>query len=375
MKGFTKLVILWFLLVLAAPAVAQLDNRAFTEEKPLAQADSGRLTLWLQGLTYFRNNEYFNPPAAGYTLIGYQFIPRLSLQLGPRLRAEAGLFVRQEHGDHPIIRQVMPIFTLQARLDSLEIVMGTLQGSLSHGLIEPLYHFENLIQRRIEQGLQLRYKRGPLRIDTWLNWVRYLPPGANFKEEFLVGSVNSYTPRMSGPVQAQLHLQVLFSHRGGQISTDTSAGHTALHLAPGFSLYTRGWPQLRLDYYFVHYATSQKLDYMRGQGHYPNLSLNWPRLRLMASYWQGCRFVSAWGDPRFQSVAEAYATPQPWEEPTRQVLIGRLLYDLALFGRNTLTLRFEPHYDLRQGTLDYNYGVYVNLLQPVVLRRFVALQP
>ena len=74
------------LLVMVGPARAQLDNRAFTSAAPgaswlphvSAPSDSlaGPFRLSVHAFTFFKDNEYFNKIADGYTLFGTQLNPQ-----------------------------------------------------------------------------------------------------------------------------------------------------------------------------------------------------------------------------------------------------------------------------------------------------------
>ena len=363
---------LW--LALAAGAFAQLPNTIFSDYKPIIAADSQSLSLQVYGLTYLRNNEYFVPPASGYTLFGHQVSPRLRWQPAPNFVAEGGIFLNRSFGDNFIFNQVIPIFNLQYRYDSLQVVFGTLAGALSHNLIEPLFAFERLLTNRQEQGVQFLWKRGPVQADLWMDWQRYQFAGAPFRERFFFGTSNRLSLISKDRFKLWVPLQATIAHAGGQRGVDsliTTEVANTIHTASGLGLDWGNEPTLRVEYYYTTYSYSGQNppggQYSSGNGHYPGVSVRWPRLTLMAQYWQGNGWVNPVGAELFSNVALPYSPDATWAVDRRQVLFLRALYYLPIFTGSTLAFRVEPHYDITQQRFDYNFGFYLQLDQGIRL--------
>jgi hypothetical protein len=86
---------LFIFIVLAAlqPVAAQYDTYSVNEPQEINAADSGKIELRFNSLSYFRNHEYFNQIWDGYTLFGNQFNPQLSFSPNARLRVEGGIWI------------------------------------------------------------------------------------------------------------------------------------------------------------------------------------------------------------------------------------------------------------------------------------------
>ena len=115
---------------MAIPAQAQLDNEAFTGSNPgkashlqplpgagesvandlvLPDSAAGQLRLSVHAFTFFKDNEYFNKIADGYTLFGTQLNPQLVYYPLKELRLEAGVFLWKDFGN-PTLKQVRPTY-------------------------------------------------------------------------------------------------------------------------------------------------------------------------------------------------------------------------------------------------------------------------
>jgi hypothetical protein len=119
---------------------AQLNNKAFENRMVLEPADSGKLFLGLHFLGFGKNNEYFNTTIDGYTLFGYQLNPYLSYHISKNVRLDAGVYLQKDFGNTNY-SQTVPTLSLKVRKDNFNFIFGTLESSLNHQLIEPLYDF------------------------------------------------------------------------------------------------------------------------------------------------------------------------------------------------------------------------------------------
>ncbi|WP_152426338.1 hypothetical protein [Cesiribacter andamanensis] len=207
------------LLGLGLPARGQLNNEAFYLRFPVVAADSGKLQLHTYALGFSRNNEYFQRFADGYTYFGYQGMAWLSYQPDARVRVWGGLFMRDDFGTNRL-QEVQPVFRIQARFDSLQLIFGTLQGSLNHQLIEPMYDFERVMVDRLEEGLQLLYEKERFWLDVWIDWERTIYLGSPFQERVSGGFSSRLDLAKKEKTRLVLPLQMLAFHQGGQIDTD-----------------------------------------------------------------------------------------------------------------------------------------------------------
>ncbi|RYE89162.1 MAG: hypothetical protein EOO37_05500, partial [Cytophagaceae bacterium] len=190
---------------MAAPAWAQLDNRAFTESKtplekysrdeeafftrvgeiPVGYDESKKIEqdsvsaalvrkpLYLQfkSFTFFKDNEYFNEIVEGYTLFGTQLNPQLVYYPTKDLRLEAGVFLWKDFGN-PQLRQVRPTFRGTWTVGDNQLIFGNILPNLNHGYIEPLLDFERVILKPLEEGLQYRRTSKHVFLDVWVDWLK-----------------------------------------------------------------------------------------------------------------------------------------------------------------------------------------------------------
>jgi hypothetical protein len=137
------------LLLVSGVTFSQLNNSAFEQRMAIQSADSGKLYLGLNLLGFGKNNEYFDTTVEGYTLMGYQVNPYLSYHVAPNVRLDAGVYAQKDFGNEEY-SEVKPTLSLKITNGNLGFVFGTLEGSLNHRLIEPLYDFERVLKNRLE---------------------------------------------------------------------------------------------------------------------------------------------------------------------------------------------------------------------------------
>lgn len=79
----------------------------------------------------------------------------------------------------------------------------------------------------------------------------------------------------------------------------------------------------------------------------------------MLSYWRGDGYISELGGRLYQSASTTFKNPDYLEEE-RELLILRLMKDIALLDNLTLTLRLEPLVDFNDPKLEFSSGFYLN---------------
>lgn len=348
------------------PAVAQLDNTAFDQFQPLVPRDSNALLLGVNMLGFNKNNEYFNDIADGLTLFGYQFNPYFSYQVGSRFKVSGGIYLQQDFGNDDF-NEVAPVFTLSYELLGGRVIFGTLEGSTSHRLVEPLYDFERVLIDRLENGFQFKIERPSLFLDLWVDWQNMIYPGDNDQEEVTAGlSLNKQL--RDGSTKVEFPLQALVFHRGGQVDTSPLPLQTYFNSAVGGILERTlpGKPFIRsfkLEGYHIYYrdfSSTQLQAYQDGTGLYLNASIKTRvHLDVMASYWRGNEFISITGGQLYPSVSSTVDDPLALE-PDRQLLILRFMHELKLAENISISTRFEPYYDVENSLFEFSHGFYVN---------------
>lgn len=392
---------------MAAPAQAQLDNRAFTAPDPgnvsqrlILSDDVGRTTpypvqdtvgsaafassrnapqrgdlrLSLNAFTFFKDNEYFNDIVEGYTLFGTQLNPQLVYYPTKELRLEAGVFLWKDFGN-PTLKQVRPTYRATWTHGSSQFIFGNIKANLHHGYIEPLLDFERVMLKPLEEGLQYRLNTKRVFLDTWVDWLRQEYPGVNYQEQIAGGLSSSF--RLTNDerrVQLSIPLQFTARHFGGQIDTLHAPVQTLFNYASGVvarvPLGSGALQAVRLNAYGVlfddHSMGNYRLPYQTGKALYLNGTLETRYVDLMLSYWQGHQFYAPLGGNYYPSIASRYGTPG-YTDADRRLLLVRLLRDFRISDAAALTVRVEPVYDFGHSLLDFSFGFYLNFRQEWLL--------
>ncbi|QNE40612.1 hypothetical protein F1C16_14085 [Hymenobacter sp. NBH84] len=367
---------------------AQLDNRAFTNTEPGKKSEltfnqqassseeentAGDLQLSVRSFTFFKDNEYFNRIIEGYTLFGTQLNPQLVYYPTANLRLEGGVFLWKDFGNARL-RQVRPTFRATYTKGNSEFIFGNIRPHLNHGYIEPLFNFERVILKPLEEGLQYRYVSDRVGLDVWVDWQRQQYRYSNYQEEIAGGLSGSV--RLTGassPVTVSLPLQFTATHRGGQIDTIDRPLQTLFNGATGvearYQLPTHPTTAFRVQAYGTGYydkSFTYQLPYRRGNGLYLNATAETRYLNVMLSYWQGQRFLSPLGGDLYQSASRSVGSPT-YIEPHRRILILRLMRDFSLGEAAAITVRVEPVHDFKEKKTDFAAGIYLNFRQEWLL--------
>lgn len=356
-----KPVIILFMLI-SVSALGQLNNLAFEQRMAVEEADSGKLFLGINFLGFGKNNEYFDTTVDGYTLFGYQFNPYLSYHIAKNVRLDAGVYAQKDFGNDDY-SEVMPTLSLKVTNRNFNFIFGTLEGSLNHRLIEPLYDFERVLNNRLENGIQVLWMKDDLFLDAWIDWQNIIYFNDTEPERFSAGiSFNKSLWRNNG-FHIDLPVQVLASHQGGQIDTVDNPVFTVYNGTVGLTIesesagFVRAWG---LKSYVVGYGASsdELLPFDDGFGFFINPYVTTEiGLTLMGSYWKGNEFLTVQGGALYPSINENY--PGRVDEE-RDFFMLRLLYDLKISDGLILSARAEPFYDTYAEALEYSFGLYLN---------------
>jgi hypothetical protein len=354
-----KVVSILFLLI-SMHAFGQLNNRAFEQRMAVAEADSGKLFLGVNFLGFFKNNEYFDTTVEGYTLFGYQFNPYLSYHLAKNVRFDAGVYAQKDFGNDDYT-QVKPTLSLKITNNrNFNFIFGTLEGSVHHRLIEPLYDFESVLDNRLENGVQFLWMKDDLFFDAWIDWQKMIYLNDTEPERFTAGlSFNKSLFRNNG-FHIDLPVQLLANHQGGQIDTVANPVRTVYNGAVGLTFegelsgFIQRWG---LKSYVAGYR-GDDLPFEDGFGLFINPYITTKiGLTVMGSYWRANEFLTIQGGDLYPSINEKY--PSRVDEE-RDFIMLRVLYDVKIADGLILTARAEPFYDTYASALEYSFGIYLN---------------
>ncbi|MCC9137212.1 hypothetical protein [Pontibacter silvestris] len=341
---------------------------------PVKPENAKEIRAEVYALGYFRNNEYFNKIADGYTLFGYQLNPSLIYYPASFVRLEAGVFLRKDFGSSGY-QNILPTFRAKVQKENWALVFGTLEGSLSHGYIEPLYDFERVITDRVENGVQFLLNTDRVKLDAWIDWRNMIYEGDSTQEDIAGGgsaalALLNKEGRLGPGHNLELRLPVQFTmqHKGGQIDASDLPLLTVVNAAAGLEL-AQHYPsylaveRLYTKNYLVGFKTVsgvERMPYENGHGLYFNAGVDTKYADAMLSYWKGNGYVAELGGKLYQSASTTYKYPDYLEE-NRELLVLRLMKDFEILDNLTLTVRLEPLYDFNSSEIEFSHSFFVNL--------------
>ncbi len=378
MKTGTKKILTFFLIITTLQVKAQVDYPTFKSETIINAADSQQLSFNLYNLNYINNTEWFgNIPLSG-TLFGYELIPEVEYQISPKLIIKGGIYLQKEFG-RPHYTSVDPTFTVKYKAKHSSFIIGTLEGNINHGYIEPIYDYKILINERLENGFQFKVDTKPYTHDFFINWRRAIHPGDDFKEQFDIGYAARLNIINNKKFNLALPLQMLYSHKGGQYDSLHTPLQSIVNSAFGpsitFKIDHRLLKRIVFENYYVNYKdiSGQKLQpFKEGNAFLSHLLFDFKNVGIDLRYWNGEGYIAPRGMALFQSVSEKYPG---LVEKHRELLIASFIYDKEIFKNVHFDFRIIPYKDfiehISSGTgLEYSYEMYLKYTLKLNLLKF-----
>lgn len=355
--------------------LAQMNNQGL-ENRLCPNDSSGELLGFsLYSNSFFKNNEFFDSIAQGYTLFGTQLAGQLYYIPHPNLALYGGIYLRKDFGHAPFTR-ISPLFTVKWQKNGHAILFGNLEGNVAHRLCEPLYNYERLILDHLENGLQYHVTKSNFWSDTWLNWEVQQYLRSPYQEELSGGHSSRTQLWHRGGWSVTLPLQGLIYHKGGQLDTDTTSLKTLLNTATGLIVQWRSVDSGQFiqsvcseNYVaaFNELSPAKVLPYRNGNGVFINLAImSKYHLGLSAGYWSGNQFLAIHGGDLYQSRASVYGLAG-YTEDKRRLGFLRAFYQHKLAGDLYADIRFEPFYDFNNALLEYSYSAYLTYRKNLTL--------
>lgn len=378
MKYPVRKILFFLFLINSFRASAQVDYPTFKNITTIDPADSQQLSFNLYNFNYLNNTEWFgNIPLSG-TLFGYELIPELEYQISPKLIIKGGIYLQKEFGRKEYTT-VAPTFSVKYRAKHSSYIMGTLEGNINHGFIEPIYDYKLIINERLENGFQFKVDTKPYTHDLYINWRRAIHLGDNFKEEFDIG----YSARLNiinnEKFNLSVPIQMLYSHKGGQIDSLHTPLQSLVNFATGASITynfdRKLFKKIVFDNYYVNYkdiSGEKRQAFNEGNGFLSHLLFGFKNVGIDLRYWNGSGYIGPRGMALFQSVSEKYPG---LVEKHRELIIASFIFDKEIFKNVNFDFRFIPYKDLREGSssgtgLEYSYEMYLKYVLKLNLTKF-----
>ena len=328
------------------------------------ESDSQKLYIHILDKNFLKNNEYFNPLNEGYTLLGYVIEPSIVYYPGKTTRFEAGGSFLKYSGRNGY-SDIEPVFRFQYQPSAaFQMVMGSIYGGTAHGLIEPLYRWEQDFMNPVENGLQFLFNTASIKTDIWLQWEQFIFRGDPFQEELTVGTSTTWKLTSENKdFTLSIPLQSLISHHGGQSLSVDKPIQTLADYAGGIKA---SWQTeesrlkgIDLEFWAMGYndLSPQKLQaYKHGYGLYPKAGIKFGSFMLQSGYFYGDRFIAPKGEELFHSAL----TPNIGIlYPIRNLLMAKFAFTKMIQRGIFLAAYTETYTDLKSGNTDYNYGVHI----------------
>ena len=378
MKNLCCGIFLSILLLAAFNAGAQVDYPVFKSKTIINPADSQQLSFNLYNLNYINNTEWFgNIPLSG-TLFGYQLIPEFEYQISPKLIIKGGIYLQKEFGRKEYTT-IAPTFSVKYKAKHSSFIIGTLEGNLNHGFIEPIYDYKLIINERLENGFQFLVDTKPYTHDFFINWRRAIHPGDNFKEEFDMGYVSKLHVVNKERFKLALPVQLLYSHKGGQVDNLNMPLQSLTNFATGVSMTyhfnKKLFKEIVFDNYYVNYkdvSGQKRQPFNEGNAYLSHLLFAFKNnIGIDLRYWNGSGYIGPRGMALFQSVSEKYPG---LVEKHRELLIVSFIYDKEIFKNVNFDFRFIPYKDFGEesssGTgLEYSFEMYIKYALKVNIKK------
>jgi len=244
--------------------------------------------------------------------------------------------------------------------------------------------FENIINRRLENGVQYKYLSKNTSLDTWIDWVTMIYPYSDFDEELHFGlniERNIITSKGRKKWKSTIPIQLTAIHRGGQINTTNNPLITIFNAAIGNKTTYYFDDNSYLKYirthlygvFFIDNSSVPSFTFKNGIGIYANLEFATKKHQLMFSYWRGQDFVAPLGGDIYSSVSRIF-DPNTENEPLRNLVILRILTNFSIpnIAKNDakIVFRATPYYNLETQEVNFSTGLYAIFNANFLLKGF-----
>ena len=351
-------------------ANAQVDYPVFKQQEIIQPEDSNKLSLNIYSLNYWHNTEYFTDIPLSGTLFGYQLMPEIHYQPTGKFIIKAGLYAQKEFGRSDY-RSLMPTFTVKYKAKHSSYILGNLEGNINHNFVDPIYDDKLIMKEKLESGFQFLVDTKPYKHDFYINWRRAIYLGDPFKEEFDVGYTSFLHLLDKGDFKLTVPIQMLYSHKGGQIDITNEPLTSLVNTGIGVSLdYHAGdhfFQGFRLDNHYLNYkdiSGHKRQPYQQGNAWLSHLLLKFKYFDADFRYWNGNSFINPRGNSLFSSVSEKYPG---LTQKNRELLISSFIYNKHLFNGADFNFRFSPYYDFYAKKTEYSFEMYLSYRLNVLL--------
>ena len=354
MKKFLSLL---YLLSGAFYGHSQINNSLlFSADSDSLIDKKAKFGFLVDNVNYVRNTEYHSEIEHGATWAGTQIWPQIVFRYNEHLIFKGGVFLQKDFGNNKF-RTPLPTYTLTYTRNRLKVNFGTLDGSLDHKLIEPLYAMENYIDKRMENGFQVKGNFRYLGFDTWVDWEKMIYRDSRSPEKFTAGLSADLKLINKPRVSWTFPVQTLIKHQGGEIYAPPHSNiKTQFNLACG-TRFTRKMPGRVIDKvdfqgfltFYEDLAPTKADSFFDGSGQFVALTLYHQYFGVMLNYWDAHQYIAPLGEPLF--VSKSRAEEGVYRQYQKMVML-RLTYEMPLWKNCALVARMNNIYNLSEKKYD-----------------------
>ncbi len=348
-------------------------------------SDSGKLSLRIKSLTFVKDNEYFNNISGskfiltsclpelfdksqwveGYTLVGFFFQPELVYSPSEKVTVRAGAHLLKYSGLTKFSR-VKPVVSATVKLlENTSLTVGTLSGSNSHRLFDPLFNTERFYSDYSEDGFQVTTSTEHIFSDNWLSWEKYILKGDTTREIFTTGESFKYTSStFAGFLNFEVPVQLQFKHFGGQISNFLERVETYFNITTGIrvnaDLANKRFGQAGIEYlqfFNGEFPSVPVSGITHGNASWYRLHYNYKSIYFGAYYWQSHNYFSPNGNQIYGSVLD---TRSEYVISDRKIITNSIFMNLMPESYIELLVGAESYYDVCLKRMDFSITLHLN---------------
>lgn len=233
---------------------AQIYEHLSDDDYHIDSTAEKTLSVEMNSLTFFRDNEYNSSLTKGYSLPGLWINPKAEYNPNNKIHLELGLnaIIYEGANKYPNYAyhdistwkgnqyqsgaHIVPWFRAQANTEHTCLVLGNIYGGSNHALSEELFNPEQNLSADPEMGFQALVDYRYWHFDAWINWQSYIFEEDSHQEAFTVGikSIHRWND-----ANTKFHfytpLQVLIQHRGGEQDTTSLGVQTLMNGSLGIN--------------------------------------------------------------------------------------------------------------------------------------------
>lgn len=311
----------------------------------------------IENHSFLVNNEYFSAFKEGYTLLGSNFAPILTINSRKiQLKAGCRLLVFSGNSDRSII---LPFLATELNKDKFHLILGNYSLSKLNR-IDQVFFYENDIIRHYKEGIYMEVQRRvPLTI--FVDWQNFIVPNDSLQEKFHGGIISSakITEFQSHSFDYELSIDIF--HKGGQINADPKPPLTIMYNTSAKITY-----QLSLDksihalsaylLEFYDYSKIKAQNTARGNAILLKYTFKQQKNALGISHWISDYYYAPFGNELYFSKDK-----NGLFDNSRQVLTMEFTRSNIFDDWCTTNFSSKIHYDIERKHIDYSISLIFDL--------------